>query len=112
VLGEALEGAVPAGFADQVLELDALPGQEFLVETALLKHGGVVDEILSGRLGKGVRVRVRREAAPTDKPGAPNDLRTAELARIRRMDAALDVAATELDLEIVDDRLPRSPRGS
>lgn len=112
MVGEALESASPASWDGTALELEAVPGQEFLLEGALARHSALVVEILGSRLGSKPQVKVRKgPGGSADKPLPVNDLRTSELERIRRLDQALDVAATELDLEIVDERLPRSPKG-
>lgn len=112
MVGEALESASPASWDGTVMELEAVPGQEFLLEGALARHSALVVEILGSRLGTKPQVKVRKDpGGNVDKPMPTNDLRTSELDRIRRLDRALDVAATELDLEIVDERLPRSPKG-
>ncbi len=109
MLGEALEGATPCSVRGNVIGVQPSPGNEFLVEGALTRHGPLVEEILGGRFGGTTRIEVESGAA--DKaPAPPRDVRAAELERIRRIDPALDVAATELDLEIVDDRLPRISR--
>ena len=113
IVGEALESVVPASWDGTVLELEATSGQEFLIEGALARQPALVVEILGSRLERSPTVRlVKGTQGGDDKPQPSNDLRSSELERIRRLDKALDVAATELDLEIVDDRLPRSPRGS
>lgn len=106
MLGEALEAALPGVLAGSTLELEARPGQEFLVQGALERYGAVVEEILAARFSAPLSVRW----APRGSPVVPGDLREAELERLRRRDPALDAAVTELDLEIVDDRLPRPPR--
>ena len=112
MVGEALESASPASWDGSVVELEAVPGQEFLLEGALARHSALVVEILGSRLGARPTIKVRKDpGSRDDKPSPVNDLRASELERIRRLDRALDVAATELDLEIVDERLPRSPKG-
>jgi DNA polymerase-3 subunit gamma/tau len=113
IVGEALGSALPASWDGTVLELEATAGQEFLVEGALARHPALVVEILGSQLERRPTVRLLKGSSASDvKSLHSNDLRSSELERIRRLDKALDVAATELDLEIVDDRLPRSPRGS
>jgi hypothetical protein len=112
MVGEALESASPASWDGTSLELEPTSGQEFLVEGALVRHGALVVEILASRLGSKPAVKLAKGTGLKEgKSPPPNDLRSTELERIRRLDKALDVAATELDLEIVDDRLPRSPKG-
>jgi DNA polymerase-3 subunit gamma/tau len=109
MVGEALEGAVPVAISGTVIELEAQAGQEFLLQGALARHGAIVQEILGSRLGGPLTVRVARGGGENPGSNPPGDLRAAELTRLRRLDPALDAAATELDLEIVDERLPRSP---
>jgi hypothetical protein len=113
MVGEALEAATPVSWQGAVIELETAPGQEFLVEQALGRNGAMIVEILGSRLGKVATIKLLKGARPDEGKAQPvNDLRSSELERIRRLDKALDVAATELDLEIVDERLPRSPKGS
>ncbi len=108
MLGEALELATPQSVSGGTILIQPTPGHEFLVEGALARHGPLMQEILAGRFAGNPRIQI--QASPAASVVAPpRDLRAAELERIRRLDPALDVAATELDLEIVDDRLPRSP---
>ena len=113
MVGEALESASPASWDGASLELEPTSGQEFLIESALARQGALVVEILASRLGSRPAVKIAKGSGMNDdKSLSHTDLRISELERIRRLDKALDVAATELDLEIVDDRLPRSPKGS
>jgi hypothetical protein len=112
MVGEALESASPASWDGASLELEPTSGQEFLIESALARQGALVVEILASRLGSRPAVKIAKGSGMNDdKSLSHTDLRISELERIRRLDKALDVAATELDLEIVDERLPRSPRG-
>jgi hypothetical protein len=69
---------------------------------------GLVEEILSSRFLGPVKVRLVVEAAaggPAERPKRITDevLRAERLERLRRVDPALDTAANELDLEIVDE---------
>jgi len=109
MLGEALEVATPSSVNASLIGIQASIGNEFLVEGALARHGPLVEEILAGWFTGRPRIRVESGTNAAGAPVPPRDLRSAELERIRRIDPALDVAATELDLEIVDDRLPRTP---
>ena len=69
---------------------------------------GVVEEILASRFVGPVKVRLAVEAppgGPAERPKRMTDevLRAERLERLRRVDPALDTAANELDLEIVDE---------
>jgi hypothetical protein len=69
----------------------------------------VIDDLIGTFFGGQVKVQVAlepAEAAP--KRMTKDDLRAERLAGLRKRDPALDAAANELDLEIVDDS-PRSP---
>jgi hypothetical protein len=71
-----------------------------------------VEELIAARFGSPVRVRVASGVgsdAPGGRPKRLTDdgLRSERLDRLRRLDPALDAAANELDLEIVDEG-PRS----
>jgi len=74
---------------------------------------GVVQELIAARFGGQVRIELALES-PAGSPAPPpkrltgEALRAERLDRLRRLDPALDRAADELDLEIVDEG-PRSP---
>ncbi|HEV8151075.1 MAG TPA: hypothetical protein VGP61_12910, partial [Gemmatimonadales bacterium] len=86
--------------------------QAVLVE-GLQKQLGVVDDLIGAYFGARVKVRIALKPAATGQTERPKrmtdeGLRAERLDRLRRLDPALDTAANELDLEIVDDS-PRSP---
>ncbi|HLG06871.1 MAG TPA: DNA polymerase III subunit gamma/tau [Gemmatimonadales bacterium] len=119
LLGEVLDQTTPELIGDR-LELRVAPGHEVLAE-GLVRQLATIEELVAQRFGSAIRVRVRAEAISPTSPLAavpPNvlvdrDLQAKELGRLRGLDPALDAAADELDLEIVDDKNispPRSPR--
>jgi hypothetical protein len=69
---------------------------------------GVVEELIAARFTGPVKVKLVVESsadAPAPRPKRMTDevLRAERLDRLRRLDPALDTAANELDLEIVDE---------
>jgi DNA polymerase-3 subunit gamma/tau len=109
--GEALAATTPAGFEAGELRLTAAPDRALIVE-GVTRQRGLVEEVLGGVLGVPMRITMAVEPVPT--PQAPrhkrltdSDLRAEKLARIRKLDPSLDIAADALDLEIVDEG-PRS----
>ena len=112
LLGQALEVTTPSAAGNGEVQLGAPAAQAVLVE-GLQRQLPVIDELIGSRFGTRVKVRVLLETPPgkpTERPKRMTDetLRAERLDRLRRMDPALDTAANELDLEIVDDS-PRSP---
>ncbi|HTL05498.1 MAG TPA: DNA polymerase III subunit gamma/tau [Gemmatimonadales bacterium] len=112
LLGQALEATTPSGVSGSEVQLRAPVEHAVLVE-GLQRQLPVLDELVGSRFGVRVKVRVAVEApagGPVPRPKRMTDetLRAERLDRIRRLDPALDTAANELDLEIVDDS-PRSP---
>ncbi|HLB53968.1 MAG TPA: hypothetical protein VJK71_02585, partial [Gemmatimonadales bacterium] len=105
-----LEATLPAGIVGGRIELQAAPGREVLVE-GLKRQIAVVEELISQRVGAPIRVHVRVGGGGLGSRNQliHNDLRASELERIRRLDPALNAAADELDLEIVDQSLPPQP---
>jgi hypothetical protein len=71
---------------------------------AMEKHGPALEQLLAGATGQPVTIRIQRTAAPAKPRGKLTDesLREDRLKSLRAKDPALDVAAEELDLEIVD----------
>jgi hypothetical protein len=68
--------------------------------------------VLSSALGVPVRIAMAGTPPATPQSARPkrltnSDLRAEKLARLRKLDPALDIAADALDLEIVDEG-PRS----
>jgi DNA polymerase-3 subunit gamma/tau len=112
LLGQALEATTPSGVSGGEVQLRAPVEHAVLVE-GLQRQLPVLDELVGSHFGVPVKVRVAVEApagGPAQRPKRMTDetLRAERLDRIRRLDPALDTAANELDLEIVDDS-PRSP---
>ncbi|HET9275451.1 MAG TPA: hypothetical protein VFN96_05210, partial [Gemmatimonadales bacterium] len=109
--GEALAAVTPTAFEAGGLTLTAPAEQDLLVQ-GLTRQRQLVEETLAGKLGGPVRVNLTMatpEVAPVQrhKRMTDSDLRAEKLARIRKLDPALDIAADALDLEIVDEG-PRS----
>jgi hypothetical protein len=111
LIGEALAATSPAGFDAGELQLTAAPDRALIVE-GVTRQRGLVEEVLAGVLG--VPVRIAMAVGPAATPQATrhkrltdSDLRAEKLARIRKLDPSLDIAADALDLEIVDEG-PRS----
>lgn len=112
LLGQALALTSPCDVAEGQVVLRAPADQDVLME-GLQRQLAVIDELVSSRVGTRVKVRLALDppaASRTERPKRMTDetLRAERLDRLRRLDPALDTAANELDLEIVDDS-PRSP---
>jgi hypothetical protein len=107
MLGQALAHATP-----RVESADTV-GLVFGPDSALFQDGatrqlGAVETILTAALGTAVKVKVQSAAAPVAGDTKPRrlsveDVRNERLAQLRSKDAALDAAATALDLELVDE---------
>jgi hypothetical protein len=108
LLGQALAATTPVAAAGGEIRLSAGADQGMLIE-GVRRQIGAVEELLSARFLEPVTLRLVVEDRPEDAPAAPPKrmtgevLRAERLERIRRMDPALDTAANELDLEIVDE---------
>jgi DNA polymerase-3 subunit gamma/tau len=107
LLGEALAVVPPVAVSNGEVRLDVSPDQSVLVE-GIRRQVGVVEDLLQTRFGGKPRVMVSagsNPAAPHTPPKRMTDasLRGERLERLRRLDPALDTAANELDLEIVDE---------
>ena len=103
-LGEALAGAAPHEAAPPKLVI-MLEQPNPLFADRLEQQAGIVEAAVSARVGGPVRLQI---AAPSD-PAAGRPLRISDAGKradrlegLRRRDPSLDVAADELDLEIVD----------
>jgi len=112
LLGQALAVTFPSAVGNGEVQLRAPADQAVLVE-GLQRQLVVLDELVGSRFGTRVKARVLLDAPPggqTERPKRMTDevLRAERLDRLRKLDPALDTAANELDLEIVDDS-PRSP---
>jgi DNA polymerase-3 subunit gamma/tau len=109
--GEALAATTPASFEDGELQLSAAPDRALIVE-GVTRQRGLVEEVLSAALDVPVRIAMAgtppvASASVRPKRLTNSDLRAEKLARLRKLDPALDIAADALDLEIVDEG-PRS----
>ncbi|HEU5219502.1 MAG TPA: DNA polymerase III subunit gamma/tau [Gemmatimonadales bacterium] len=108
LLGQALEATPPGSVARGEIRLVANPDHAVLVE-GIQRQAGVVVELVEAHFGVRARVLVAPAAVagnePAERPKRITDqaLRTEKLERLRRLDPALDTAANELDLEIVDE---------
>ena len=108
LLGQALGVTTPVAAAGGEVRLAARADEGMLLE-GVRRQIGAVEELLSARFLEPVKVRLVIEDRPEDAPAGPPKRMTSEvlraerLERIRRMDPALDTAANELDLEIVDE---------
>ena len=108
LLGQALETTPPGSVTKGEIRLVASPDHAVVVE-GIQRQIGLVEELVQSHFG--VRVRITVAAAPPvghepkEPPKRMTDeaLRTEKLERLRRLDPALDTAANELDLEIVDE---------
>ena len=112
LLGEALASA-------QVLAVDP-PSVTlgFAPEGTMMREGverqrALVQDLIQARVGAPVAVRLGGSPGEPDEPTAKprrlsgEAMKAEKLERFRRIDPLLDLAATELDLEVVDD----SPKG-
>ena len=108
LLGQSLAATTPVAAAGGEIRLSARADQGMLIE-GVRRQIGLVEELLGARFLEPVKVRLVVEDRPDDAPAGPPKRMTSEvlraerLERIRRMDPALDTAANELDLEIVDE---------
>jgi DNA polymerase-3 subunit gamma/tau len=106
LLEQALAAALPVAAANGEVRLSPVAGHQGLAE-GVERQVALVEELIAARFGQPVRVRVVAEARTGAAPAAPKritdeGLKAEQLDRIRRLDPALDTAANELDLEIVD----------
>jgi DNA polymerase-3 subunit gamma/tau len=107
-LGEALSTVRPVEVAVPNLSLE-LPEGNPLISDKLTRQREQVETILSRRVGQPVRVALTSGTPPPENPDQPRPKRMSDsaaraerLKTLRKKDAALDAAAEELDLEIVD----------
>ena len=101
-LGAALLVCTPVGIQGNVVRLE-LSEENPMYREALDRQSGAVDEIVSAVAGAPARV----EVAPAVTAARPERLteeavRTERLTKVRKKDPSLDVAATVLDLEVLE----------
>ncbi|MGH7559447.1 MAG: DNA polymerase III subunit gamma/tau [Gemmatimonadales bacterium] len=104
---EAMAATLPSALDRDELVLQAGPEQAIQVE-GVSRQRALIEEVLVSKLKSPVRIRVAVGASqgPPAEPAkrvTKNDLQAEKLARLRRLDKALDIAADALDLEIVDE---------
>jgi hypothetical protein len=106
-LGEALAVTRPTAVAPPDLRVTMAEPNPLLNER-LEQQAATVERIVSTRVGAPVRLRIAVEApadAGHESPAArmsESGIRAARLKGLRERDRALDAAADELDLEIVE----------
>ena len=103
-LGEALAGASPREVAPPKLGI-VLDQPNPLFADRLEQQAGIVEAAVTARVGAPVRLHISAPADPAaGRPARISDAgkRADRLEGLRRRDPSLDVAADELDLEIVD----------
>jgi len=104
-LGAALGAAAPVQ-VDGALVTLALAGENPIHREALERQRAAVEEILSALSGQPVTVRLARAVPPAAeaRPARLTEagMRAERLQKVRQKDPALDVAATELDLEVLE----------
>ena len=107
LLGEALAVVLPTAVSAGEVRLAATADHAVLVE-GIRRQLAVVEELVQVRFGGRPKVLVSAPAVsdpshPPPKRMTDASLRGERLERLRRLDPALDTAANELDLEIVDE---------
>ncbi len=101
-LGAALAACEPSSIEGAVVRLQ-LTEENPMYREALDRQSGAVDAILSAVAGTAVRVEVS-PAATAARPERLTEegVRAERLSKVRKKDPALDVAATVLDLEVME----------
>jgi DNA polymerase III subunit gamma/tau len=107
LLGQALSAAPPEAVIGNDVRLGVAPDHAVLAE-GIQRQVGTVEELIQQHFGIRPRVTVSSGSAregPKEPAKRMTDasLRSERLERLRRLDPALDTAANELDLEIVDE---------
>jgi DNA polymerase-3 subunit gamma/tau len=108
-LGQAL-GACRVSAVEAPTIQVVIPPEQGVLGGALEKGRARLEQYLQGRLGGPVALALQAgpaaPAAERPKRMSPGSLRSERLKDIRSVDPALDAAADELDLEIVDEQPP------
>ncbi|HRZ10074.1 MAG TPA: DNA polymerase III subunit gamma/tau [Gemmatimonadales bacterium] len=101
-LGAALAACEPSSIEGAVVRLQ-LTEENPMYREALDRQSGAVDAIISAVAGTAVRVEVS-PAATAARPERLTEegVRAERLSKVRKKDPALDVAATVLDLEVME----------
>ncbi|MDZ4675717.1 MAG: DNA polymerase III subunit gamma/tau [Gemmatimonadota bacterium] len=112
LLGEALAVAQVVAVDPPAVTLEFAP-EATVMREGVERQRALVQELIQARVGAAVSVRFGGAATEPDSPAARprrlsgEALKAEKLERFRRIDPLLDLAATELDLEVIDD----SPKG-
>ena len=112
LLGEALAIAQVVAVDPPSVTL-GFPPEGIMMREGVERQKALVQDLIQARVGAPVAVRLGggpgEPAAPSAKPRrlSGEAMKAEKLERFRRIDPLLDLAATELDLEVVDD----SPKG-
>jgi DNA polymerase-3 subunit gamma/tau len=106
-LGEAAAAVRPVSFEQSWLTVE-LPESAGVFARPLAEQAGMIEDVAAGVLGTAVRLRVTAPHEPAPAPTAAprrmtdESIRADRLKGLRARDPALDRAADELDLEIVE----------
>ena len=101
-LGAALNVCEPRRIDGDVVLLE-LTEENPMYREALDRQSGVLDAIISAVAGSAARVRVAPPATAARPERLTEEAARAErLTKVRKKDPSLDVAATVLDLEVLD----------
>ncbi len=101
-LGAALAACEPSGIEGNVVRLQ-LTEENPMYREALDRQSGAVDAIISAVAGTASRVDVAPPAgAPRPERLTEAGVRAERLSKVRKKDPALDIAATVLDLEVME----------
>ncbi|MFI5234314.1 MAG: DNA polymerase III subunit gamma/tau [Gemmatimonadales bacterium] len=106
MLGIALAATRPVAAEPPLVALELTETNPMHAET-LERMRGAIEQLLEARVGAKVTVQVRPPASATAAPARPKRMteagnRAERLQKLRTQDPALDAAATELDLEILE----------
>ncbi|MFN2315263.1 MAG: DNA polymerase III subunit gamma/tau [Gemmatimonadales bacterium] len=112
LLGEALAAAAVVAVDSPRVSLE-FPDDATVMREGVERQRAAVEAVIAERVGQPVALvvtgpaGVAPEAAPQTRRLSGEAVKAEKLARFRKTDPALDLAANELDLEVVDD----SPKG-